>query len=285
MSKPPIIIIGMHRSGTTLLSRLIEGMGVFMGVKKDIYDEAIYFMEINKWILRQLNSQWDKPPVNIKIECETYKKIVSYINEMMDSYQRIKYMGIKNYLRYKSIKDIDFPWGWKDPRNTFTVKFWLDIFPDAKVLHIYRNPIDVALSLKIREEKLIRAKHNRNILKKAILPKDIYIAEHLLDIRGGILLWEQYLNKILEIDRVMEGKIFHIKYEELLSNTHVEIKKIVKYLNLSTTDDHIDRLCREIRKDRCYKFLNNSNLKDIYEEIKHKPLMKIWGYDNLKFNC
>ena len=35
MGTSPIIIIGMHRSGTTMLSRQLEALGVFMGNKKD----------------------------------------------------------------------------------------------------------------------------------------------------------------------------------------------------------------------------------------------------------
>ena len=34
MGISPIIIIGMHRSGTTMLSRQLEALGVFMGKKK-----------------------------------------------------------------------------------------------------------------------------------------------------------------------------------------------------------------------------------------------------------
>ena len=40
----PIIIIGMHRSGTTLLSKLLEKCGVFMGTKKEENNESIFFL-------------------------------------------------------------------------------------------------------------------------------------------------------------------------------------------------------------------------------------------------
>ncbi|MEM6529500.1 MAG: hypothetical protein AAF653_14480, partial [Chloroflexota bacterium] len=38
-------------------------------------------------------------------------------------------------------------WGWKDPRNTLTLAFWLDLFPDANLLLVVRNPMEVARSL------------------------------------------------------------------------------------------------------------------------------------------
>ena len=31
---PPVIIVGMHRSGTTMLSQLLERLGLFTGEKK-----------------------------------------------------------------------------------------------------------------------------------------------------------------------------------------------------------------------------------------------------------
>ncbi|MCS5697200.1 sulfotransferase [Desulfofundulus thermocisternus] len=32
--RPPIIIIGMHRSGTNMLTRMLEELGLFVGERK-----------------------------------------------------------------------------------------------------------------------------------------------------------------------------------------------------------------------------------------------------------
>ncbi len=40
--------------------------------------------------------------------------------------------------RYKRTNGLK-AWGWKDPRNTFTLPMWLSIFPKARVLHVLRN--------------------------------------------------------------------------------------------------------------------------------------------------
>lgn len=61
MRKEPVIIIGMHRSGTSLLSRVLEQTGVFMGNKKDENNEALFFLKFNDWILKQANATWDNP--------------------------------------------------------------------------------------------------------------------------------------------------------------------------------------------------------------------------------
>ena len=61
MSTSPIIIIGMHRSGTTMLSRQLEALGVFMGNKKESNHEATFFLGIDSWLVTQCGGAWDNP--------------------------------------------------------------------------------------------------------------------------------------------------------------------------------------------------------------------------------
>src|SRR5262249_1038388 len=42
-------------------------------------------------------------------------------------------------------------WGWKEPRTTLFAGRWLEIFPEARVLHVVRNPLAVAASIQRRE--------------------------------------------------------------------------------------------------------------------------------------
>lgn len=39
----PILIIGMHRSGTSMITRKLESLGLFLGNEKDENDEAFFF--------------------------------------------------------------------------------------------------------------------------------------------------------------------------------------------------------------------------------------------------
>ena len=43
MKYNPIIIIGMHRSGTSMLSKILEYSDIFLGNNKDINNEALFF--------------------------------------------------------------------------------------------------------------------------------------------------------------------------------------------------------------------------------------------------
>ena len=59
--RAPIIFIGMHRSGTSMLGRLLESLGLFAGTRKDPNNEAVFFQQINDWLLTQCGARWDMP--------------------------------------------------------------------------------------------------------------------------------------------------------------------------------------------------------------------------------
>ena len=44
----------------------------------------------------------------------------------------INYLGIKKLFKFQGLKNINFPWGWKDPRNSFTLKIWRQICSECK---------------------------------------------------------------------------------------------------------------------------------------------------------
>jgi hypothetical protein len=45
------------------------------------------------------------------------------------------------------------PWGWKEPRTTLFAPSWLEIFPDVRILHVVRDPLAAATSIRDRELK------------------------------------------------------------------------------------------------------------------------------------
>lgn len=281
MGYPPIIVTGMHRAGTTLLARILEEMGVFMGNKKDQNNESVFFQRLNEWIFTQANATWDNP-YNFRFINEGFVKEVKDVLEIfMRSVKRIDYIGLKNFFRYRDIRLIDFPWGWKDPRNTFTAEIWLEIFKEAKVLHIYRNPIDVAMSLNKREQnfELVRSKW---YFKGYYYPKTKYIplSFRVQNIEESIKLWEEYMRKIYDLNRVYKD-IYHIKYEDLIENPLDELKKCAYFASLSLTDKVTDKICSIINKNSCYAFSKDKKLVEIYKRYKNRDLFKKAGYNNI----
>jgi len=217
MKNPPVIIIGMHRSGTGMISSMLEMLGLFGGYKQEKNHEALFFLRLNEWIFDQANASWDNP-YNFSFVNENFKKeIIRVMKLHLSGYRRWEYLGTEKFLKYKSIKEIDFPWGWKDPKNTFTVGIWKEIFPDAKILHIYRNPVDVAESLRRREIRVIE-EFNRNFkkaVKEFFLLRKVYYQYSLRiqNINEGIKLWQEYINKAFSLNEEFKENILHIRYE------------------------------------------------------------------------
>ena len=48
-SQQPVIVIGMHRSGTTMLTKMLEELGVFLGWKKQGDHESTFFLSLKRW--------------------------------------------------------------------------------------------------------------------------------------------------------------------------------------------------------------------------------------------
>lgn len=143
MVSAPFIIIGMHRSGTSLLAKVLERSGIFMGVVKDHNFEAMHFLSLNQQIMWAAGYEWHNPGVPGP---EHWRNIPA-----KDLYcEHFKLNGRWAYWRYLLKNPA---WGFKDPRNTFTLNMWLDLYPGAKVIHIHRPCEEVAASLQTRNHR------------------------------------------------------------------------------------------------------------------------------------
>jgi hypothetical protein len=282
-TKAPLIIIGMHRSGTSLIAGLLHKAGIFMGYKQDDNNESVFFQRLNEFLFRQANASWDNPHNFLFID-QSFKDYARGLIELhLKGLRRVQYLGLLRFFRYKTIKDIDFPWGWKDPRNTFTVDIWKEIFPEARIVHVFRNPVDVAESLKNREHRLrnkglgLKARVKEFLLKGKVYP---CWSVRVLDILEGINLWCQYTEKALSLDKEFGDKILHIRYETLLETPEESFKRILKFAGFDMSKD-ISNIVREVKKDRRYAFLNNGELLSVYEKIKDLESVKRLGYHTI----
>jgi hypothetical protein len=149
VSEPTIIcVLGMHRSGTSLVARLLNLLGVDLGPEEHLMKpgpanpaghwESEPISEINEDIFLRLGGSWAKPPP-LPAGWERSP-------ELAEHRQQARELIASDF----SGSDL---WGFKDPRTCLTAPFWQRLLPPMRYLICLRNPMDVAASLWAREEE------------------------------------------------------------------------------------------------------------------------------------
>ncbi len=140
----PICIAGMGRSGTSMCAQLLHHAGVHLGPEADLlpadpgnrdgYWENINFVTINDAVLRALGGAWDSPPPAADVQ-----EVRAALEQPRTEARQL----IGQFTGHEL-------WGWKDPRNSLTAPFWMDLIPGLRFIICVRNPLEVALSLRRR---------------------------------------------------------------------------------------------------------------------------------------
>jgi len=191
----PICIAGMHRAGTSMVARMLEGCGVDLGGpehfappapdNRDGYWEDLRFVALNDRILERFQGAWDHPPVLPP----GWEAAADLDAERRDA---------EAILRWRAE-----PWGWKDPRNSLTIPFWRSLLPAMRVIVCLRNPLEVADSLRARG----------------------YTSE-----RFGLSLWEAYYSAI---DQTVDSSFaLFTHYESFLAEPAAELDRVLAFLEL-----------------------------------------------------
>ena len=196
--KKLIVVVGMHRSGTSLLSKGLQVLGVDFGdhLLPGAQDNPLGFHEdidigsFNETLLYLL-----------KFSCDSIK---NYPTDIPNKDILIRYGTrlIKNKTNKKEL------FGFKDPRTARNISLWKDIFQslsktEVQIVIIFRNPISVAQSL-----------YNRN----------------KIDLVRSYYLWLQYYVSVLLITNDFDTHF--ISYEDLVQNPYLEMKRLGTSLGL-----------------------------------------------------
>ncbi|RLD45722.1 MAG: hypothetical protein DRI95_02570 [Bacteroidetes bacterium] len=279
----PIIVIGMHRSGSSLLVKVLQQLGVFMGNDFEENNESKFFNKINNWMLIQAGASWDCPE-NFNYISDDFKALmIDIIRNRLESNHMKKYLGNSNH----SINDLDFTWGWKDPRNTFTIDIWKEIFPEAKLIHIYRNPVDVINSLITRESTKIPIQGNptKTGLKKKYfaykLPKErlFYHSFKSLNWQAAFNLWKEYEEKAEQLGK--EFEMLNLSYESLIEKALESVTIISDFCKVKLEHKNQESLIKSFDQSRKFAFVKEKKLLEFYEKIKHDKVVAKLGYGNI----
>lgn len=146
MSGRAICIVGMHRSGTSMIAGLLRQAGLYLGAEdqllgansgnQDGHYEHMGFFTINEALLRHFGGSWEFPPD---------LKPVWELDPALEGL-RSKARSLLETFSGRS------PWGWKEPRTTILLPFWKSLIPNLRFVICVRSPLEVAKSLAKRNK-------------------------------------------------------------------------------------------------------------------------------------
>jgi hypothetical protein len=202
-SRTLVVILGMHRSGTSALTRGLRVLGVDLGDSliegrpgnndKGFWEDS----EINAFndaLLEHLGSRWDRL-------AELDARGFSFRGTSERKSAALAMMERK-------VDGANGLFGFKDPRTCILLPFWRDVFDQMGMRVRYvialRNPFEVAASLSKRDS----------------FPEP-----------KGLLLWAKYCMAAIR-ETEGESKVF-CAYDRLLDNPERELRRIGEALHLS----------------------------------------------------
>jgi glycosyltransferase involved in cell wall biosynthesis len=201
-----IIVLGMHRSGTSVVTKALESLGVDLGQRlmpplqdnneKGFFEDLDVY-ELNETLLETLGHKW-----------HTLEPVQA------DEMQASSVSGLRNQaleLLRSRLATTDL-FGMKDPRIPRLLPFWQDVLNhlNARVSYVIacRNPLSVAQSLNKRDR---------------------------FDLEKGYLLWIEHTLRSLTGTAGMTRLV--VDYDCLMDNPIKELQKIAKGLKLECNAD------------------------------------------------
>jgi hypothetical protein len=295
--KKPLVITGMHRSGTTLLVKLLSQRGLFFGAHLDPNLEDFFFLRRNEWLLRRAGGAWDRPmPVVEFLEnSELRNEARALFTKHVHSWTFRHFTGWERALRSGGRPYPKGAWGWKDPRAVFSFPVWERVFPGCKLLYIRRNGVDVAASLRKRD--LVRRREGRleegKLYRRGLLGRmmnawqgiefhDHYLfAARRLDLQAGFWLWEQYIDRGEKVFASYDGPKLAFSFEALVEEPEETLHSLASFAELDDAESAIDEWRQAVRPGRAHAFRSDPELCDFYETVRESRWMKELGYGEL----
>jgi hypothetical protein len=140
-----VVVLGMHRSGTSVVTRVIALLGLSLCREEDLYAapdnptghwESTSLVAFNDRLLNlfggipaapaAVDNGWECHPSAVALYDEAYK--------------------VFKWAHPGAV------WVWKDPRTCLTLPFWRRVLPESPAaVFVHREPLEVALSLQRRD--------------------------------------------------------------------------------------------------------------------------------------
>jgi len=299
IDKSPIFIIGHWRSGTTHLHNLLcqDDQMAYVTTYQSVFPDTL-FNKLGRFLFRGFSTLLipgtrkgdnvklgaslpqeeefalgDKTPICFYFFWMFPTNMIQYYNDFIrfnniDIKQLEKWKADYKLLIKKAIKNTNKKrYLSKNPSNTGRVKILLEMFPDAKFIHIHRNPIEVFLSTQNFYKKMLPPLQLQNISSEEI---DLKIQE----------IYKKIMNDFIQQKGLIPTKnLVEVSYNELEKNPINTLNTIYTTLNIDNYDIALKNFETYVHKLKSYK-KNKHKIKKNQLDI----LLKEWGFTMENYN-
>ena len=222
VKKKPIFIIGLPRSGSTLIESLImQKKDEFYSYGESSIFDTIIFNQIKKNLNKNNNT---KISIDKEILLNSLENIYSYSKN-------------KNFID-------------KSLENFFYIELILQVYPDAKFVHTFRNKFDATLAIYHSMLIYLPWAHSINHIIKYILNYEKIIS--------------YFKNKYPE-------KILDVSLEKFTTKPNEQLKKIFDFCNIDWDEDILKSYENNNLSSKTSSFLQIRDKIKKYESDKYKP--------------
>ena len=296
--QPPVIIIGHWRSGTTFLHELLsqDQRFCYVSLWNTLLPDTFPLFEPIKRFLRPFLPK-TRPMDNIEVEIDgPYEEEAGIAVLSPWSFFHCLHFprnAEEQYLRSIHFKDMTTrekqQWAQqyltfmktvvlmnegkrlllKDPANTARITFLLELFPNAKFIHIYRNPYTVYYStIRMRKkvlEKLALQDANSDDIKTQVIQN-----------------YQRLMTAFFEQKKSIPPENYvEIRYEDLVATPLEQIETIYRTLNIPGFKETSRRMTEYLKQKSEYKTNTYSFDQQTLTTVKNNWSFTIdmWNYD------
>src|SRR5258708_63801 len=198
----PILMVGMHRSGTSLVAEVVAKWGMSTGAPERLlaadrwnprgYSEYVPLIRFNDALLAAVGCRWTLPP-----DDEQDLKLAALSTDARCVDPAGQLIGAMEATAAR--------WYWKDPRLTVLLPFWKHRLPNAAFIVCLREPLSVARSLRARD---------------------------CFPISASLVLWHAYMIRLVKhMGGSPSTPRLCVLYDRLLSRPEEECERIAEFLS------------------------------------------------------
>jgi hypothetical protein len=254
MIKSPIFIVGVGRSGTTLLQGMMNShQNITFPPETQFIRNFITQPRTNKKIKKK-DFEWVKKTI---LKDKNLKELNINLNNILEKSVNAGEMSLSDFYKellvsYSEKKKKELI-GDKYPKNIEYLREISMIFPDANIIHIIRDPRDVVLSrLKAHWSK------GRPVFIQALT--------YRLQLKKGRKDGKNYF----------PNQYYEIFYEDLIENPEKELKKLCEFLKLDFDQNMLqyNKNAKEIVKNEETEWKSNI-FKPVISSNKNKWMSQL----------